>query len=45
MATDGEAPKDMRAHESSYGLFVSMMKWGTLLAVITGAIVIFVIAK
>lgn len=44
MAADGDA-KDMRAHEKSYARFISMMKWGTVLALITGLLVILIIAK
>jgi hypothetical protein len=45
MATDGDARKDFRAHETSYVRFTGMMKWGTVLAVLTGALVIFIIAN
>lgn len=45
MATDGETAKDMRAHMGSYARFTFMMKWGAILAVITGFIVILIIAK
>ena len=45
MATDGDARKDMRAHEGSYARFTGMMKWGTMLSVLTGAIVVLIIAN
>ena len=45
MAADGEATKELRAHESSYGRFLFMMKWGTILSLITGFIVILIISK
>lgn len=45
MAVDGDAAKDMKAHEKSYARFTFMMKWGSILAVITGFIVILIIAK
>jgi len=45
MAIEGEARNELRAHESSYGRFVGMMKWGTILSVIVAAIVIFVISS
>lgn len=45
MATDGDARKDLRAHETSYARFTGMMKWGTALALITGAIVVLIIAN
>lgn len=44
MAGEGDA-KEMRAHEKSYGRFVAMMKWGTGLSLITGLIVILIIAQ
>lgn len=44
MAADGDA-KDMRAHEKSYARFIFMMKWGTVLSLITGLLVILIIAK
>lgn len=44
MASD-DAAKDLRAHESSYARFTFMMKWGTILAAITGFIVVLIIAK
>ena len=31
MAAEGEA-KELKAHERSYGRFISMMKWGTILS-------------
>ena len=43
MATDAEARKDLKAHERSYARFISMMKWGTILSLLTGALVIYVI--
>ena len=44
MAADGDA-KDMRAHEKSYARFIFMMKWGTVLSLVTGLLVILIIAK
>jgi|GEM_PF-2487304 len=44
MAADGDA-KDMKAHAASYARFISMMKWGTALSLLTGAIVVLIIAK
>ena len=44
MATD-DAAKEIRAHEGSYHRFTFMMKWGTILALLTGFIVILIIAK
>lgn len=45
MPAPGEANKEMRAHESSYALFTSMMKWGTIASLLTGAIVVLIIAS
>lgn len=39
---DGEA-KELKAHEQSYDRFIFMMKWGTVLSLITGFIVILII--
>ncbi len=44
MASD-ETAKDFRAHEGSYRRFTFMMKWGTVLSLLTGFIVILIIAK
>ena len=44
MATD-EGTKEIRAHQTSYHRFTAMMKWGTILSLITGLIVILIIAK
>ena len=45
MAVDGEATKEMRAHESSYGRFTFMMKWGTIVSLVVGFIVILIISN
>ncbi len=44
MATD-EATREIRAHQSSYGRFLFMMKWGTILSLFTGLIVILIISN
>ena len=41
MAAD--ADNDMKAHVGSYGRFTFMMKWGTILAALTGFIVVLII--
>ena len=43
MAAEVNADREVKAHRSSYGLFVALMKWGAILSVITGLIVIFII--
>lgn len=45
MAMEGDAAKDMKAHVKSYARFTFMMKWGSILAVIIGFVVILIIAK
>lgn len=45
MATEGEVRKDLKAHETSYARFIAMMKWGTILSLLTGALVIYVISN
>ena len=42
MAAEGDV-KEMRAHEKSYDRFVFMMKWGTILSLVTGFLVILII--
>jgi hypothetical protein len=44
MASD-DATKETRAHQQSYHRFIFMMKWGLILALITGFIEILIIAK
>lgn len=43
MAADTDANSDLPAHQNSYGRFTFMMKWGTLLALTVGLIVILII--
>jgi hypothetical protein len=35
---------DMRAANESYSGFLTIFKWGTILSVLTGALVVFIIA-
>ncbi len=44
MAAEGDV-KDLKAHVTSYARFISMMKWGTVLALITGFLVILIISN
>ncbi len=44
MATD-QATKEIRAHENSYRRFTFMMKWGTIISLITGLLVILIISN
>jgi hypothetical protein len=43
MAADIDRTKEMKAHEGTYGLFIGMMKWGTIIAAIITFIVILLI--
>jgi hypothetical protein len=43
MAAEGEANKDLRAHQGTYAAFTGLMKWGAILSVIVAAIVIMII--
>ena len=45
MAAEGNTPEDMRAHAKSYAHFAAMMKWGTILSFLTGAVVVLLIAS
>ena len=42
MAVD-EGERAIKSHQHTYGFFIAMMKWGAILSVITGLIVIFII--
>ena len=43
MAADTHSDNDMKAHVGSYGRFIFMMKWGTVLSLLVGLIVILII--
>jgi len=45
MMAGEEMPKgmEMRNHERTYGAFTTLMKWGTVVAVIVAAIVILIL--
>jgi hypothetical protein len=45
MAADGEVQNDYQAHTKGYERFIGLMKWGTILSFITGAIVVLIIAS
>lgn len=45
MAGEGEAQVEMKAHEKSYALFSSVMKWGAIVSFIAAAIVVLLIAS
>jgi hypothetical protein len=44
MAGEGEVRQEVAVHERGYAGFVTMMKWGTIISLLTGLIVIFLIA-
>lgn len=45
MAAEGEVPERMvREHQSGYDGFVSLMKWGTAISLVTALFVILLIA-
>ena len=44
MASEREAEKEVRAHLSTYEGFTTLFKWGTILALITAAIVVLAIS-
>jgi hypothetical protein len=43
MAADIEPKGEMKAHAKGYALFVSMMKWGTIISFIVAMFVVFVV--
>lgn len=45
MAADFDHSKEMKAHEGSYGLFLWMMKWGTVISAIVTLLVVLLIAS
>jgi hypothetical protein len=44
MAVDIDHNKQIKAHEGTYGLFIGMMKWGTIAAAIVTLIVVLLIS-
>jgi hypothetical protein len=45
MAADREIQNEIKPHVKSYEKFIWMMKWGTILSFITGAIVVMIISS
>ena len=45
MAGNGEVQNDYPAHQKGYGLFLGLMKWGTILSLVAAAIVVLIIAN
>jgi hypothetical protein len=44
MAAEFDNSRQMKAHEGTYGLFLGMMKWGTIVAAIITLIVVLLIS-
>ncbi|HZG09046.1 MAG TPA: aa3-type cytochrome c oxidase subunit IV [Allosphingosinicella sp.] len=45
MAADLDLEKETAVHQKGYLGFVGLMKWGTIISVITAIIVVFIIAE
>jgi hypothetical protein len=45
MAAEIDKNRQMKAHEGTYGLFIGMMKWGTIAAAIVTLIVVLLISR
>jgi hypothetical protein len=45
MAGEGNIPGELKAHERDYSKFIAMIKWGTIISVALGAIVVLIIAS
>ena len=43
MAAEGELDREVKRHHNSYGLFITMMKWGAIISVVIALMVIFII--
>jgi hypothetical protein len=44
MAAEGDA-KDFKAHQGTYAGFIGLMKWGAIVAVLIGLLVIYIIGN
>ncbi|HEX2762852.1 MAG TPA: hypothetical protein VHM92_03265 [Allosphingosinicella sp.] len=45
MAAEGDLDKEMNAHLGGYERFIRLMKWGAILSLVTGFIVILLIRQ
>ena len=43
MAAEGDTEREIRRHHNSYGLFVTLMKWGAIVSVVTALLIIVII--
>lgn len=44
MAAEGDINGDLQAHVNSYGRFIDMMKYGAVICLVIGLVVMFVIS-
>lgn len=45
MAAEGELDRELIVHRKGYERFIGMMRWGAVVCVIAGLVILFVIAK
>lgn len=45
MAAEGTTEVEVKAHRSSYSLFIALMKWGTIISAIVAFLVVLIIAS
>lgn len=45
MAADREVHTDYQAHSEGYSRFIALMKWGTIISAVTGALVVVMISS
>ncbi|MGA9583445.1 MAG: hypothetical protein WBR13_15905 [Allosphingosinicella sp.] len=45
MAAEGEIEKEAVAHKKGYETFLFLMKWGAIISIVTGLIVVLIIRE
>ena len=45
MAAESKSPTEVKAHEKSYSLFISMLKWGAIVTAVVTLLVVLLIAN
>ena len=45
MAAEGEIQQEVAVHERGYASFIAMMKWGTIISLVLGLIVVLIISE
>ncbi len=45
MAAEGDAQTEIVTHEKGYSSFLAMMKWGAIISLVLGLIVVLIIAE